>query len=141
MYGVLLAGARGYRPDLGEAWTVSRVVWVAMSRQRMLAAVRALREAGDTETFKGFDADDAPMASLIADDADIDVAIDGTRWVGQKLDAMRAHATQITADGPFFAGAKVLGEAQWAHEYYQLVWGVPYPATDGWADDLFAGLA
>ena len=140
MYGVLLAGARGYRHDLGEAWTVSRVLWNTMSRQRMLAGVRALREAGDTETFKGFDAEDAPMATVMAEDADIDVAIDGTRWVGQKLDAMRAHATQITEDGPFFAGAKVLGDSLWAHEYYQLVLGVPYPTTDGWADDLFAGL-
>jgi len=140
MYAVLLAGARGYRSDLGEAWTVSRVLWNTMSRQRMLAGIRALREAGDTETFQGFDAENSPMASLMADDADIDVVIDGTPWVRQKLDAMRAHATQITPDGPFFASAKVLGEAQWSQEYYQLVRGVPYPATDGWADDLFAGL-
>jgi N-acetyl-1-D-myo-inositol-2-amino-2-deoxy-alpha-D-glucopyranoside deacetylase len=52
---------------------------------------------------------------------------------------MRAHATQITADGPFFAGAKVLGDDQWSQEFYQLAVGVPYPG-DRWADDLFAGL-
>ena len=76
---------------------------------------------------------------MMAEDADIDVAIDGTPWVRQKLDAMRAHATQITADGPFFAGAKVLGDAQWSQECYQLGRGA-VPAGDGWADDLFAGL-
>jgi N-acetyl-1-D-myo-inositol-2-amino-2-deoxy-alpha-D-glucopyranoside deacetylase len=76
---------------------------------------------------------------MLADDDKIDVVIDGTPWVGQKIDAMRAHATQITADGPFFTGAKVLGDAQWSQEYYQLVDGIPYPA-DGSADDLFAGL-
>ncbi len=139
MYATLLAGVRGYRPDLGEAWKVSRVMWNVMSRSRMLANIKALREAGDTETWKGFDPEGG-LASMLAADADIDVMIDGIRWVPQKLDAMRAHATQITPDGGFFSGAKVLGDAQWAQEYYQLVRGVPFPAGDGWAADLFAGL-
>jgi N-acetyl-1-D-myo-inositol-2-amino-2-deoxy-alpha-D-glucopyranoside deacetylase len=139
MYAALLAGARAYRPDLGEAWSVSRVLWNAASKQRMLAGVKALRDAGDFETFKGFESDGG-LATMMADDDQIDVAIDGTPWVRQKLDAMRAHATQITADGPFFAGAKVLGDAQWSDEVYQLVLGVPYLNDDGWADDLFAGL-
>ena len=105
----------------------------------MLAGIRALRESGDLETFKGFESDGG-LASMLAEDHKIDVEIDGTPWVKQKLDAMRAHATQITADGPFFAGAKVLGDAQWSDEVYQLVLGVPYPTNDGWADDVFAGL-
>ena len=79
-----------------------------MSRTRMLAGITALREAGDTETWKGFDAEGG-LASMLAADADIDAAIDGTPWVRQKLDAMRAHATQITEDGPFFAGAQGAG--------------------------------
>jgi N-acetyl-1-D-myo-inositol-2-amino-2-deoxy-alpha-D-glucopyranoside deacetylase len=54
---------------------------------------------------------------------------------------MRAHATQITPDGPFFAGAEVLGENRWAYEYYRLASGVPLPEGEGWADDLFAGLS
>ena len=41
-------------------------------------------------------------------------AIDGTSWVGRKLDAMRAHATQIAEDGPFFAASRLLGESQWS---------------------------
>jgi N-acetyl-1-D-myo-inositol-2-amino-2-deoxy-alpha-D-glucopyranoside deacetylase len=138
MYGTLLAGARSYRPDLGKAWTVSRVLWNTMSKQRMIAGIQALRDAGDLETFKGFDPDGG-LTSMMAENDQIDAAIDGTAWVGQKLDAMRAHATQITADGPFFAGAKVLGDTQWSQEYYQLVAGVAFPAA-GWAADLFAGL-
>jgi N-acetyl-1-D-myo-inositol-2-amino-2-deoxy-alpha-D-glucopyranoside deacetylase len=139
MYATLLAGVRGYRPELGEPWTVARVMWNVMSRTQMLANIKALREAGDTETWKGFDPEGG-LVSMLAADADIDVMIDGTRWVRQKLDAMRAHATQITPDGLFFSGAKVLGDAQWSQEYYQLVRGVPFPAGDGWAADLFAGL-
>jgi N-acetyl-1-D-myo-inositol-2-amino-2-deoxy-alpha-D-glucopyranoside deacetylase len=53
---------------------------------------------------------------------------------------MRAHATQITPDGEFFAGGDVLGEDRWAREYYRLASGTPLPAGAGWADDLFAGL-
>ena len=139
MYATLLAGARGYRHDLGEPWTVARVMWNVMSKTRMLAGIQALRDAGDTETWKGFDAEGG-LASMLAADEDIDVAIDGTPWARQKVDAMRAHATQITPDGPFFAGAKVLGDAQWSQEYYQLVRGIPFPAGDGWAGDLFVGL-
>jgi N-acetyl-1-D-myo-inositol-2-amino-2-deoxy-alpha-D-glucopyranoside deacetylase len=139
MYAVLLAGVPSYRRDLGAAWQVPRVLWNTMRRSRMIAGIKALREAGDTETWKGFDpeADDMP---LVSDDADVAAAIDGTPWVGRKLDAMRAHASQITEDGPFFAASRLLGESQWSEEAYLFAAGVPFPDSDGWADDLFAGL-
>ena len=37
--------------------------------------------------------------------------------------AMRAHATQITVDGPFFALSNNLGNAVWGLEFYRLVEG------------------
>jgi LmbE family N-acetylglucosaminyl deacetylase len=67
----------------------------------------------------------------------IAVAIDGTNWVAPKLEALRAHATQVNTQ--MFAMSDELGEAVWSHEYYRLAAGTPYPAG-GWADDLFAGL-
>ena len=139
MYATQLAGTASYRRDLGEPWTTARVYWASMSASRMLAGLKMLREAGDTETFKGFE-DEGGLLPLMSEDADIAVEIDGTPWIDQKLDAMRAHATQITADGPLFAAEKVLGNAQWSHEHYRLACGVPLPPTEGWADDLFAGL-
>jgi N-acetyl-1-D-myo-inositol-2-amino-2-deoxy-alpha-D-glucopyranoside deacetylase len=140
MYATQLAGVPSYRRDLGQPWTVSRVFWITMSKRRMLAGIQALRDAGDDETFKGFDPD-GPMSVMLSDDKDIAVEVDGRPWVAQKIAAMRAHATQITPDGPFFAGAEVLGENRWAYEYYRLASGVPFPEGDGWADDLFAGLS
>jgi N-acetyl-1-D-myo-inositol-2-amino-2-deoxy-alpha-D-glucopyranoside deacetylase len=134
-----LACVPSYRPDLGPPWTVPRVLWSTMSRSRMLEGIQRLRDAGDEETFKGFDSD-GPLLSLISADEDIAAAIDGTPYVAQKLDAMRAHATQITADGPFFAGADILGQSMWSHEFYRLAAGQPFPDADQWADDLFAGL-
>ena len=61
------------------------------------------------------------------EDSAIDVEIDGTGWVQQKLDAMRAHATQITPDGFFFAAEPILGDRMWSHEYYRLAAGEPFP--------------
>jgi N-acetyl-1-D-myo-inositol-2-amino-2-deoxy-alpha-D-glucopyranoside deacetylase len=141
MYATQLAGVPSYRRDLGEPWTVARVFWCTMSKSRMLAGIQALRDAGDSETFKGFDDPDGPLSSLMSDDADISVEIDGTPWAAQKVAAMHAHATQITPDGPFFAGAELLGDARWAREYYRLATGVPLPEAEGWADDVFAGLS
>jgi len=140
MYATQLAGVPSYRRDLGEPWTVARAFWCTMSKSRMMAGIHALREAGDNETLQGFDPD-GPLASLMSDDADIAVEIDGTPWVAQKIAAMRAYATQIAADGPFFAGADVLGDARWAREYYRLAVGIPLPEGEGWADDVFAGLS
>ncbi len=138
MYGYLLAGTPGYRPDLGEPWAASRVLWGTMSRSRMKASIEALRASGDTETFAGFEEQlDNP---LIAADEDIAVEIDGSAYVERKLDAMRAHATQIRPDGTFFAGGKMSVDSMWSHEYYRFVAGQPLPAGEGWADDVFAGL-
>jgi N-acetyl-1-D-myo-inositol-2-amino-2-deoxy-alpha-D-glucopyranoside deacetylase len=140
MYATQLAGVPSYRLDLGEPWRVDRVYWSTISKSEIFAGIQALRDAGDTETFKELDPE-GPLSSMMSDDADIAVEIDGRPWVAQKLAAMRAYATQITADGPFFAGADVLGDDRWAREYYRLACGVPLPAGEGWADDLFAGLS
>jgi N-acetyl-1-D-myo-inositol-2-amino-2-deoxy-alpha-D-glucopyranoside deacetylase len=138
MYGYLLAGTPGYRPDLGEPWSVPRVLWNTMSRSRIRAGIEALRAAGDTETFADWNLEDNDL--MVADDDAIAAEIRSEDHVPAKLAAMRAHATQITEDGPFFAGTEVIGHEMWAREYYQFVAGVPFPDSGGWADDLFAGL-
>ena len=53
---------------------------------------------------------------------------------------MRAHASQISADGPFFALMDKLGEDAFGQEYYRLVRGRRGPG-DGPESDLFAGLS
>jgi N-acetyl-1-D-myo-inositol-2-amino-2-deoxy-alpha-D-glucopyranoside deacetylase len=59
------------------------------------------------------------------------------------MDALKAHATQITVDGPFFALADDVGQLIWGTEYYRLVKGRRGPADSetGLEPDLFAGLA
>ena len=138
MYAYLLAGVPSYRPDLGEAWQVPRVVWNTMSRSRMAEGIAALRAAGDTETFADWNVDD-PALPMLSDDADIAAVVSAPEFVEQKLAAMQAHATQITADGPFFASSAVIGDSMWAEEFYRFAAGQPFPGP-GLADDLFDGL-
>lgn len=79
--------------------------------------------------------DDVPG---VVDDDQVTVAIDGTRYEDRKTAAMRAHASQIAVDGPFFALSNDLGQPYFASEYYRQVRGEALPAPEGrWADDLF----
>jgi N-acetyl-1-D-myo-inositol-2-amino-2-deoxy-alpha-D-glucopyranoside deacetylase len=58
------------------------------------------------------------------------------------MDAMRAHATQIAVDGPFFALSNNLGLQVWGNEFYTLVKGEKSEPLDelGRETDLFAGV-
>ena len=138
MYAYVLAGAPSYRRDLGEAWAVPRVLWTAMSESTLREGIKALRASGDTETWKGMEPD-GDMPPMAVPDADIAAVIDGTEHVEAKMDAMRAHRSQIALDGPFFAMAEHFGNRAWALEHFRLAAGVPFPAG-GWATDLFTGL-
>ncbi len=142
MYASVLAAARSYRPDLGEAWDIPKIYWTAMSETRLRDGLRQLRESGDQTTFEGLDPDEPLPRFAVADEL-LDAAVDGSDFVEAKLAAMRAHATQIAVDGPFFALSNNLGNQVWAIEFYRLVKGVAGerdPGT-GLENDLFAGLS
>jgi N-acetyl-1-D-myo-inositol-2-amino-2-deoxy-alpha-D-glucopyranoside deacetylase len=137
-YAAALAGARSYRADLGEAWEIPKIYWLAMSENSFRDSLRRLREAGDTTTFEGMDPEgEYPM---ITPDRLIDCVIDGEGYIDRKMNAMKAHATQITVDGPFFALSNNNGHQVWSKEHYRLVKGTAAPGPDGQEHDLFAGL-
>ncbi len=106
----------------------------------MRAGLRRLRDAGDTTTFEGMDPD-GPLPRFAVRDDDLTTAVDGGPYVDHKMAAMRAHATQITVDGPFFALSNNVGESVWATEFYRLAKGRPGEhGSEGVETDLFAGL-
>ncbi len=74
--------------------------------------------------------------SVAVPDDQVTAAIDVTRYLDAKRAAMRAHETQITVDGDFFALSNELGQAIGATEYYTLLSG---ERTDGdpYESDLF----
>lgn len=139
-YAVALAAVPSYRKDLGESWDVAKVYWGAMSESRMRAGLRALRDAGDTTTFEGMDPD-GPLPHFVSADDDLAAVVDATDHVERKLAAMRAHATQITTDGPFFALSNNVGAVAWGLEFFRIAKGQRGElGDDGLETDLFAGL-
>jgi N-acetyl-1-D-myo-inositol-2-amino-2-deoxy-alpha-D-glucopyranoside deacetylase len=139
MYASQLAAVASYRPDLGEAWDIAKIYWSAMSENRLREGLRHLRDSGDTTTFEGMDPD-GPLPPFVVPDRYITTEIDAGDYVHLKMDAMKAHATQITLDGPFFALSNNKGNEVWGLESFRLVKGVS-GAVDGEREtDLFAGV-
>jgi N-acetyl-1-D-myo-inositol-2-amino-2-deoxy-alpha-D-glucopyranoside deacetylase len=138
-YAAALAAARSYREDLGPAWDVAKIYWVAMAESVMRESLRNLREAGDTTTFEGLDPE-GPLGPFVTPDRFVDCVIEEDGYLDRKMNAMKAHATQITVDGPFFALSNNNGSQIWGSEAYRLVKGTAAPGPDGLEHDLFAGL-
>lgn len=140
MYATQLAAVTSFRPDLGPAWDVAKIYWGAMSEERMREGLRTLRAAGDLTSFEGMDPD-GPLPPFMVPQSALSAVVDATDYVEQKLDAMRAHATQIEVDGPFFALSNNIGNKAWGEEFYRLVKGNQGPlGPEGLETDLFAGL-
>ena len=140
-YGTALAAVASFRPDLGPAWDVSKVYWGAMSQNRMREGLRALRAAGDLTTFEGMDPE-GPLPPFTVSDDQLSAVVEADDFAGAKLRAMKAHATQIAVDGPFFTLSNNLGNQVWGTEFFRLAKGVQGPTNDdGLETDLFAGLS
>jgi len=122
-----------------STWDIRKIYWNVMPKSVIQKGIDAMKEIGSN--FMGAEsADDLPFAK---DDSFVHAKVDGNLYVEQKMDAMRAHATQIEVDGPFFALSNNLGLQVWGNEYYTLVKGekcAPFD-SDGYETDLFAGVA
>jgi len=139
-YAASLAAVESYRRELGEAHDVAKIYWGAMSASKVRQGLRDLRDAGDTTTFEGMDPD-GPLPKFMAADEDLAAVVEADAYVTQKMDAMRAHATQIEVDGPFFALSNNKGNEIWGSEYFRLAKGARGSlGDDGLEHDLFAGL-
>jgi N-acetyl-1-D-myo-inositol-2-amino-2-deoxy-alpha-D-glucopyranoside deacetylase len=140
MYGAQLAGVPSYRLDLGEPWEIAKIYWGAMSESRMREGLRHLRNAGDTTSFGGMDPD-GPLPRFVTPDHLLSAVVDGNDYAEAKIRAMKAHATQIEVEGPFFALSNQVGNQIWGVEYFRLAVGEQGPSNeDGLETDLFAGL-
>ncbi|MEV7870200.1 N-acetyl-1-D-myo-inositol-2-amino-2-deoxy-alpha-D-glucopyranoside deacetylase [Streptomyces sp. NPDC088124] len=132
-----LAADPAYRPELGAAHAVDKIYWNRVPRSVAEEGFARLRAAG--ADFPGIaEIEDIPG---VVTDEEITAAVDGAPYARQKAAAMRAHATQIAVDGPFFALSNDLGQPIFAAEYYELVHGTSGAPTGEWESDLFAGIA
>jgi N-acetyl-1-D-myo-inositol-2-amino-2-deoxy-alpha-D-glucopyranoside deacetylase len=139
MRGAELAADPSFGP--GDPWQIAKIYWNALPESVLRDGIRSLRQAGDTTSFEGMDPDGELPSFVVPDDL-VTTCIDAVEHVEAKLAAMRAHATQITVDGPFFALSNNLGNRVWGVEYYRIVQGVLGTQRDdnGRETDLFPGL-
>ena len=119
-------------------WQIQKIYWNVTPRSVIQEGIDKMKELGSD--FMGVEsADDLPFCK---DDSFVSAHVDGNGYVNQKMDAMRAHATQIAVDGPFFALSNNLGLQVWGNEYYTLVKGQKSEPLDdlGRETDLLAGV-
>jgi N-acetyl-1-D-myo-inositol-2-amino-2-deoxy-alpha-D-glucopyranoside deacetylase len=139
MAAVDAAADPGFAPETGPAWAVSKVYWSVLPRSALQRGIDMMIEAGESGLFGVKSVDEL---EFVAPDEVVAAELDGRAWLPNKIAAMRAHASQISADGPFFTLLERVGQHAFAHEYYQLVRGERGPGggPDGRESDLFAGL-
>ena len=128
-----------YEAGLGEPWRVAKLYWTAIPRSVLQQGIDLLKASGETGFFGVDSADDLPFGN--ADD-EVTTEVDASEQLAGKVAAMRAHATQIAVDGPFFALSNGLGQQAMGTEYFVLAQGRLGPlGADGREHDLFAGVA
>jgi N-acetyl-1-D-myo-inositol-2-amino-2-deoxy-alpha-D-glucopyranoside deacetylase len=124
--------------DLAGAGTAARPevkVYAGVTPRSVLARSYELPE--DTWFARNHD------LSVSVPDGQVTTEIDGSAYLDAKRAAMRAHETQVTVDGDFFALSNELGQRILATEYYTQLSGPPGPreptgAGPGHERDLFA---
>jgi len=138
-YAAALAAVPSYRRELGEAHDIAKIYWGAMSAKKVRDGLRDLREAGDSTTFEGMDPDNLP-AFMVEDDA-LTAKVEADDYAAVKMEALKAHRTQIAVDGPFFALSNNKGNEIWGTEFFRIAKGTPGTTdSDDLETDLFAGL-
>jgi len=123
----------------GAAWEVPKVYWNVVPEGMMRSAMEAMTAEGENpfeEWMSG------PPPSMVVPDELVTSGIDGAAYFESKARAMRAHASQISVDSPFFALSNRIGRPIMGMEFYRLVRGEPGGPRDaaGRETDLFGGL-
>jgi N-acetyl-1-D-myo-inositol-2-amino-2-deoxy-alpha-D-glucopyranoside deacetylase len=130
-----MTGAPGAPGAAGAAGAPGKFYAIAMPRSVLAAA----QELPEDSWFQR----NADLADSVPDDQ-VTTAIDAGKYLDAKLAAMRAHETQITVDGQYYALSNELGQRVPGTEYYTLLAGprgsgAPGAPGDPRERDLFAG--
>jgi N-acetyl-1-D-myo-inositol-2-amino-2-deoxy-alpha-D-glucopyranoside deacetylase len=126
---------------------VSKFYATAVPRSVLAGAIEAVRTSssggsargGGTNFTQVESVDDLPFG--VSDEV-VTTEIDATAYLDQKLAAMRAHATQIAVDSPFFAFSDNVGQRAFGRECYTLLAGPRGRGSGphGRESDLFAAI-
>ncbi|MEY3008415.1 MAG: N-acetyl-1-D-myo-inositol-2-amino-2-deoxy-alpha-D-glucopyranoside deacetylase [Candidatus Nanopelagicaceae bacterium] len=121
-----------------SGWEIQKIYWNTIPISVIEEGIKAMQGTG-VDFFGVEKAEDFPFA---APDNLVTTVFEGDEFVAKKMAAMKAHPTQISVDGPFFALSDNLGFKVWGREFYRLVRGAkggPFD-KDGRELDLFAGV-
>lgn len=121
-----------------SAWDIQKIYWNIMPKSVVAKGIEAMKAQG-SDFFGAENVDDLPF---VKDDSFVSALVHAPEQVDKKMAAMKAHATQITVDGPFFALSNNLGVQVFGDEYYTLVKGTksaPFN-EDNFETDLFSGV-
>ena len=119
-------------------WNIQKIYWNIMPKSVVAQGMAAMKEQG-SDFFGTDNIDELPF---VKDDSFVTTVIHAPNQVDKKMAAMKAHATQISLDGPFFALSNNLGVQVFGDEYYTLVRGEksgPFNNRN-LEQDLFAGV-
>ena len=126
---------------------VGKFYATALPRSVLVGAVEAMRQRQQDGSFPGGGPDFRNVESVDdfpfgVPDEDVTTEIDATAYLDQKLAAMRAHATQIAVDSPFFTFSDGVGQRAFGREYYTLLAGPRGPGSGSYdrESDLFAAI-
>lgn len=122
-----------------KGWEIQKIYWNTIPKSVIEQGIEAMRGTGNQ--FFGVDkAEDFPFAQP---DELVTTVIDAESFAERKMQAMKAHPTQISVDGPFFALSDNLGFKVWGQEFYRLVYGEKGSDLnkDGREIDLFSGIS
>ncbi|MGA0866883.1 MAG: N-acetyl-1-D-myo-inositol-2-amino-2-deoxy-alpha-D-glucopyranoside deacetylase [Candidatus Nanopelagicaceae bacterium] len=124
--------------SIRSSWSIQKIYWNTIPISIIEEGVAAMKDS-ETQFFGVDKAEDFPFAK--PDDM-VTSVISNESMLERKMAAMRAHATQITVDGPFFALSNNLGVKVWGREFYTLVHGEKSGPFDenGREIDLLAGI-
>jgi N-acetyl-1-D-myo-inositol-2-amino-2-deoxy-alpha-D-glucopyranoside deacetylase len=130
------AGDPARYPDSGTPWQPSKLYYTAFPTSFLRMGYEALKEMGDEAPFGVRSPEELTFGDP---DEAVTTEIDARDHLDAKIAAMRAHATQIEVDGPFFALSNHVGHRAFGMEFYRLVRGNP-PVSGTREGDLFEGI-
>ena len=136
MRAVELAADAAAFPDLGQPWQVAKVYFhMSGHRARYARLDELMHEEGLESPYR------ERLANWHQDDkaARLTTFIHCSEFFEVRDEALRAHATQIDPDGPWFAVPLAIQKLGWPTEDYELVCSTVETSIP--EDDLFAGIA
>jgi N-acetyl-1-D-myo-inositol-2-amino-2-deoxy-alpha-D-glucopyranoside deacetylase len=127
-------------PAAGPAWQAAKLYHLALPKSFLRQAFEMMMAMGEEAPFGVASPDDLPFGDP---DETVTTQVDARDYLDAKVEAMRAHATQIAVDGPLFALSNNVGQRAFGLEHFRLVRGELGTDAEGpWSEtDLFAGLS